>query len=295
MRLKLETGNEVEALVRVVSGKGTRPKCLLLHGNPGSITDWQQLVPELAETADLAALDFPGFGQSSRVSHEPESLSLDRLAELALSAANALDWREPFFIVGHSHGAGVAQVAAARYPERIAGLALIASMGAPAHAKYRLLSLPGAAPVLRLAGRMFRVALFERLSRVILRQAMADIFSPEPVSAEDLERELALFRARPGILESMVHVTLGRPSARLLQAAPEIRCPTLFLHGTEDALVPVSYARAIHERISSAGGRSRFHEVPFAGHMLMKYQARELARLIAESFSAGTLAAAANF
>ena len=283
MRLKRETGNELEAFVRTESNGSKRQKCLLLHGNPGSLLDWQPLVPRLASAVDVAAIDLPGFGRSPRSDPSPESMNLDRLAEQVILAANALGWREPIVLVGHSHGGGVAQVLAARYPERVAGLVLIATLGAPAHANYRLLSLPGAAAFARLAGHLFRSKRFRSLKRAILERVMSDIFSPEPVPAQKLERELEHFSFRPEILVSMVHVALGRPCAQLLRSASAIRCPTLFLHGREDALVPARYARAIHDCMLKAGGRSQFEVVPDAGHMLIDSRAAELADRILRS------------
>jgi pyruvate dehydrogenase E2 component (dihydrolipoamide acetyltransferase) len=285
-RLRLEAGNEVEALVRIEPSGQKRPKCLLIHGNPGSIPDWEQVVPLLFGVADVAAIDMPGFGRSRRVDSSPESMSLDRLADHAISAANALDWREPFFLLGHSHGSAVAQTVAVRYPDRIAGLALLGSLGATPHANYRLMSLPGAATIARLAGRMFCSARLRALSRAILRRTMSTIFSPDPVPPEKLERDLALLAESPEILLSMVHVTLGRPCAQLLRRAPEIRCPTLFLHGRDDALVSASRARAIHDRIVNAGGRSQLELVPRAGHMLINYQANQLVEIIHRSLLA---------
>ena len=239
----------------------------------GALQDWEHIVPRLAAVADVAAIDLPGFGKSPRTGPSPKFLGLDRLADCALAVANALGWREPIFLIGHSHGGGVAQVVAAKYPERVAGLGLIGTLGASAHASYRLLSLPGATAFVRLVGRMVRAERFRPLSRAILQRVMSDIFSPEKVPAERLDRELAFLASRPDILVSMVHVTLGRPCAQLLASAPAIRCPTLFLHGSEDALVPASGARVIHERIVSTGGRSQFQLVPGAGHMLIDYQA----------------------
>lgn len=279
-RLTLETGNDVEAFVRVRNDGSVRPKCLLLHGNPGSLQDWQQLVPRLADVADIAAIDLPGFGKSDRPGAHPESLSLDRLAEQAMGALNTLGWREPVFFLGHSHGGGVAQTVAARCPERVAGLALLGTLGATVHASYRLLALPGAGAFARLAGRTFRSHRLRPLSRIVLQRVMTDIFSPEPVPAEKLELELALFAARPEILESMVHVALGHPCAQLLERAADIGCQTLFIHGSEDALVPASCAREIHERIVKAAGRSQFELLSGAGHMLIDYQAGEVVELI---------------
>jgi len=91
---------------------------------------------------------------------------------------------------------------------------------------------------------------------------------------------MALLSRRREILVAMVHVTLGNPCALLAETAREIRCPTLLLHGAEDATVPSSHARFIHERIVEAGGRSQWELLPGAGHMLIEYQARELAEHI---------------
>ncbi len=280
IRLNLATGSEVQAFVRVEAKGKEKAKCLLLHGNPGSLLDWQHLVPRLSHAVDILAIDMPGFGRSHRPSHNPESLNLDRLADHAIAAADALSWQEPFFLIGHSHGGGVAQAAAARYPERVAGLVLIGTLGAPVHGSYRLLSLPGATTIARLAGRLFRSNRLRPLLRKILHGVMRDIFFPEPVPTDRLDRELTLLSERPEILISMVHVALGRPSAHLFDSAPNIRCPTLFLHGQQDALVPARCAESIHHRILNAGGRSEFQLVSGAGHMLIDYQATEIAQLI---------------
>ena len=285
IRLSLATGTEVQALVRVEANGTERAKCLLLHGNPGSLLDWQHIVPRLSHAVDILAIDMPGFGRSLRPGHNPECLNLDRLAEHAIAAADALSWREPCFLIGHSHGGGVAQVAAARYPQRVAGLVLIGTLGAPVHGSYRLLSLPGATTIARLAGRMFRSNRLRPLLRKILRGVMRDIFSPEPVPTDRLDRELILLSERPETLVSMVHVALGRPSARLFDSAPNIRCSTLFLHGQKDALVPARCAESIHHRILNAGGQSEFQLVPAAGHMLIDYQATEVAQLILRNLS----------
>lgn len=90
---------------------------------------------------------------------------------------------------------------------------------------------------------------------------MRDIFAPAPVLDAKVDEELALLQEHPDIL-SMVHVTRGAPSKRLFDAAPRIRCPTLFIHGDADTLVPIKYARTIHDRIVRANGRSRFERVP---------------------------------
>jgi pimeloyl-ACP methyl ester carboxylesterase len=286
-QLRLETGNEVEAFVRIEADGANRPKCLLLHGNPGCLLDWEHLVPRVSTVADIAAIDMPGFGKSRRARSNPESLSLDRLADQAILTADALGWSDPVFLFGHSHGGGVAQAAAARYPDRVAGLVLIGTLGAPGHGSYRLLSLPGAPALARVAGKMFCSQRLGPLNRTILQSVLFNLFSPEAVPSRKLDSELALLASHPEILVSMVHASLGYPCAQLFDCAPDIRCPALFLHGREDAVVPARCARAIHERIVNAGGKSQFHLLPGAGHMLIDYQATDLATLILRWLATG--------
>jgi pimeloyl-ACP methyl ester carboxylesterase len=278
--LKLQTGRQIQALTRVDASQSNRRKCLLLHGNPGSLLDWEPLVARLAGSSDIAAIDMPGFGRSPRPGSSPSSLRLDRLADDVVSVADALSWNSPIFLIGHSHGGGVAQTVAAKYPARVAGIVLLGTLGAPEHASYRLLSLPGAAAAVQLAGQLFRLKSFRPISRRILRQVMTDIFYPESLSAARIDRELAALSARPEILLSMVHVALGHPCQQLLDSAPRICCPTLFLHGQEDALVPIKSARSIHDAILAAGGRSEFRLFASAGHMLLDYQAAEVAQAV---------------
>jgi pimeloyl-ACP methyl ester carboxylesterase len=285
-RLKLSAGNEVEAFVRIAGGEVTRPKCLLLHGNPGSLLEFAPMIPRLARGADLAAIDLPGFGRSACTPPNPEALSLERLAEHAILALNALGWHEPVFLVGHSHGGGVAQIVAARFADRIAGLVLVNTLGAIAHANYRLFSLPGATAAARVLGRLLRAGALRRVNRAILRRVLVELYSPEKVPTETLDYELELLTSRPEILSSMVHVALGQPCAELLRSASEIRCPTLFVHGSNDAVVPAKNARAIHERIAESGGTSQFHVLQGAGHMLLHQQAPELVDLITEHLHA---------
>jgi pimeloyl-ACP methyl ester carboxylesterase len=273
-QLTLATGDDVHAFVRLA---GRSAKCLLLHGNPGSMRDFEPILPPLAEVADLAIVDLPGFGASPRMSEQDEAFSLTRLSNVSVAVADSLGWRDPFFVVGHSHGGGVAQTLAALYPERVAGLGLLATLGYPAHVSYRLLALPGALATVKLTAKLLRDPVPRSVQASLLRAMMRDMFWPEAVPALRVERELARLAARPEILASMVQVALGNPCQQLLASAPTIRCPASFVHGQQDRLVPSACARNIHRAIESAGGTSRLCELPGAGHMLIEFQATRVA------------------
>ncbi|MEO8900043.1 MAG: alpha/beta hydrolase, partial [Polyangiaceae bacterium] len=72
----------------------------------------------------------------------------------------------------------------------------------------------------------------------------------------------------------------GRPCETIFEAAPRIRCATLFIHGEQDALVPARSAHNIHERIQAGGGNSEFQTLPGAGHQLIYNQAAPIAERI---------------
>ena len=249
---------------------------LLIHGNPASLGHWHRIAPRLAAFGDVAALDLPGFGLSPTPSNGAEGLSLESLAEVSVATADALQWKEPFYILGHSHGGGVAQIAAARYPGRIAGIVPMGTLGYPAHTSYRLLALPGATSVVTLAGAVFRSRKADSLTRNLLDFGSRAIFAPESASPDWIAHEQALLAERPEILRNMVALSLGRPSEFLYRSAPDIRCPVLFLHGDKDALTPPAGARSLHERILASGGKSEFVLLPNAGHMLPEFQASEV-------------------
>lgn len=282
-RLHLATGDEVQAFVRTGTSSN-RKKCLLLHGNPATLLDWTPLVPLLPSAIDIAAIDLPGFGRSPRTNSKPECVNLDRFADCAIAVADALSWAEPFFIVGHSHGGGVAQVAAARYPERVAGIVLISSLTARRHGSYRFLALPLAEPALRLAGYILGSTTLRPVGECIMRRVMKQIWSPEPVPDERFDRDLALFSSSE-VLVNMVHVAKGRPCQCIASSAPRIRCPVLIIHGELDALVPVEYARGVHELIVNAGGQSELRILSGAGHAVIDYQTTDVANCIAQFLS----------
>src|SRR5690606_2685279 len=193
LRLELCTGATVAA--RVVRRKPTLGhQCLLIHGNPGSMADWSRVVPGLCEEADVAAVDLPGFGTSPTPPGGDMRLGLSSLADDAIAVADSLSWDSPI-LVGHSHGAAVALVAAAAHPRRVAALVLVGSLGTPMHVAYRLLAAPGMSTVMNVLAGMLRTPATGFVSRTAIRRSLVDACSPERVSDELFERTLSMFRA----------------------------------------------------------------------------------------------------
>src|ERR1700676_1600854 len=104
--------------------RNLRPRELvLLHGQPGSPADWQQVARRLPAQLHVVAADRPGYGSSQ--------LPAGGFAANARAVLDDLDARgiTRAVLVGHSFGGGVALSAASLAPGRVEAIVLLASVG----------------------------------------------------------------------------------------------------------------------------------------------------------------------
>lgn len=102
-------------------GQGS-PTVVLDHAGGASSAQWALIQPALAERTRVCAYDRAGFGWSDAATTPRDAQQ--KASELYELLQNANE-PGPFVLVGHSHGAFVAQVFAATYPTHVAGLVLI--------------------------------------------------------------------------------------------------------------------------------------------------------------------------
>jgi pimeloyl-ACP methyl ester carboxylesterase len=105
-----------------VAGEG--PPLLLVHGLGGSGRYWAGLAPHLAASRTLIAPDLAGFGRSDKPAEEySRGFHLDNLDGLlaGLGIATSVS------VAGHSMGGVLAALFAARRPDRVDALALVAA------------------------------------------------------------------------------------------------------------------------------------------------------------------------
>jgi pimeloyl-ACP methyl ester carboxylesterase len=79
----------------------------------------------------------------------------------------------------------------------------------------------------------------------------------------------------------MVRMSRARPCQQLEACAAQIRAPVLFIHGQHDRTVPFVHAQRIHKLVEDAGGSSRFELMADAGHLMIRFQAKQLVATIA--------------
>ncbi len=101
------------------TGNQEKPALVLAHGLTDSGLCWHQLANDLKETYDIVMYDAYGHGKSSRIDPNKRFDMVEDLHDLI----EALNLQKPG-ILGHSMGAATAAMFAAKYPDKLAALAL---------------------------------------------------------------------------------------------------------------------------------------------------------------------------
>lgn len=246
---------------------------LLLHGVPTSSYLWRNVMRDLESKVPTVAPDLVGLGRSERPRRrgyrltEQAALLHGLLDELALPQV---------VVAGHDEGGAVAVQLAAMAPDRVTGIALLAS---PVHRD--AWPPPAAVPLLVPGVGSLGMALMRRRP-ALARWALSRLLGPrpEPELAHYAAPLLAAEGAR-GLLRLVAGLDLRTTEsalAKLRSSGP----PALVLWGTEDRVRSAAYGRRLADELPGAV----FVPVSGGGHLLPEEcperVAEELAGFVAE-------------
>lgn len=128
LRRAIDVGEPLNARVSYVrTGPVDGQTVILVHGTPGSASGWDEYLLDPPPETELIALDRPGFGFSDPQAAVPQ-LEAQVAAVLALMPTDG----RKVVLAGHSLGGAVVAMAAARCPQRVSALVLLASSLDPA-------------------------------------------------------------------------------------------------------------------------------------------------------------------
>ncbi len=217
----------------------TAPSLLLIHGASGNLREpVAALRDALGGRFRLIGIDRPGHGHSSRGSRETSDPA--RQADLVAAALDALG-AGPCLVLGHSWGAAVAALLAARHPDHVSGLVLVAPATHPWPGGVSRRARVFATPVL---GRILAELAVVPIGLRLIGPSIRSIFAPAAVSAGYSGTIGAALAIRPKSYVATcrdivdLHGHLVRSSA----AYSEIRAPVEIVTGDTDRVV----APAIH-------------------------------------------------
>lgn len=252
---------------------GQGPAIVMIHGLAGQMRNFAAVVPLLSASHRVVLIDRPGSGHSTGRGTD----TLTDQAAIVADLIDALGLDRPL-IVGHSLGGGVSMALALNYPEKIAGLALIAPLtqvqeDVPAAFRGLVIEKPVARAIIAntLAIPMMRLRSAE--SRVTL-------FAPEPVHpAFDIEfGGVMLARPRAFYAASSEMVAVNDALAPLVARYGEIALPVRILFGEGDQILPAP----VHgTRTAGQITGAQCTILPDAGHMLPVTDPARVAAFIA--------------
>ncbi len=237
-----------------MSGRGI----VLLHGQPGSRSDWQQLVGLLPADRRVLALDRPGYGASS---HPAGGFVQNARAVIADMDAAGI---ERAVLIAHSYGGGVALSMARLAPGRVEALVLLASVGPGCLTGWdRLLAAPVAGEVCAVTAWWLTPWLARARLAVIARRRHRPVAASEYVNwhiwASARYDNGSLWRTFLTEQRALVG-ELGALTASLA----DVRQPVLLIADPQDTLVPVETTHQLAAALPDA----RVELVHNVGHHL---------------------------
>jgi 3-oxoadipate enol-lactonase len=232
---------------------------VLIHEMGGTLESWDFVLPMLSAKRRVLRYDTRGAGLSEKVRG---SLTIDTMVADLLALMDALGVAGKVGLAGTAVGGAVALHAAARFPQRIAAVAV-------------------SSPAVGIAaGRRAAVlARVERMEREGLRAVLDTLEGAYPSELRSDAQRFASFRARwlgsdPASFAAIYRMLAGMD---LHDELPLIACPTLVIAGTLDRTRPPQMVEPVARAIPGA----RF-EVLQTGH----YAAVQTPELFAAAINA---------
>src|SRR5215472_8395530 len=241
----------------VESGGG--PAVVMIHGNAGSIEDFEfGAIEALSSNYRVIAVDRPGHGKSDRPNGK--TVDVEYQARLLHEVLSDLGVVQPV-LVGHSWGAALALDYALQYPAEVSALILAAPAAYPDNGEARLLEALIKPPVIGDVSLMLGRSM---LGRHILRGILRRAFAPQPVPERYYRLVASSWLGRKQLKaylddESGLNASLRELSKRYT----EIKVPVVILTGDQDQIVsPVENAYRLKNSIAN----SQLIELKGTGH-----------------------------
>jgi len=235
--------------------KGTGAKLVFFPGH-GGMPKWIPFLDNLAEHFEIIVPSLPGFPGAGGLH------LLDHHMDWVLAARDLIDGAgigPDALIAGSGPGASLAAEIAALWPESVARLALISPWGLFDDADPTTDPWSAKAPDLG--------------ALMCADPSNWDEFRATPEDANSVEWSIEQTRA----LEASARIFWPLGDTRLNRRLGRIKCPTLYLRGDADRIIPESYGEKFRDGNS---GPVSIDSIPGAGHLVELDCPEETARLI---------------
>jgi len=223
---------------------------LLLHGLGASKSSFFETAAALAPRYRVHALDFPGFGWSSKPPYAPYSARW--FAETVVQVMDQLGI-EQAHLVGNSMGGRVAIEVGLRRPERVRALALLCPAVAFIKRAWH--------PLVRLARPEFGLLPHRYPRKAVAGQLMSMFFDRDALDpllrdivVDEFQRVYGSPGARLAFLCAARNLYLDAPWGKngFYARLADLEAPALFVWGSHDKLIPAAFKRHVAEWLPTA-------------------------------------------
>lgn len=251
-----------------IATAGSGPPLVLLHGLFVDHSTWDGVAAALAGDFQIVAPDLPGFGESEKPSPSRFPYGIDAFTEAVADMYAGLGLGRAA-VVGHALGGAVALTLAARHPELVERLVLIAPLSQPANLDVR--SRIGLLPVV--GGFVFKQLWGRASFRSFFRATMLSPGASIPTERVDRYFELFSSPLARGAALATLRATVD--TRAVVAHTTRLQTPTLVLWGRDDAVIPFRDGQRLARGITGAG----FELLP-TGHAPQEDRPIELAGVI---------------
>jgi pimeloyl-ACP methyl ester carboxylesterase len=249
-------------VVELGPGDAAGPPILLLHGASSNLEAMRKpLADLLAQRHRVILIDRPGHGWSVRKRHSDSTPQMQaRMIEEALRKLGT----GPVIVVVHSLAGALGARIALDYPERVAGLVMLAPVTHPWYGGVGFYNSAVTTPVI---GPLLAYTITLSLGLVLAEKSARAVFAPQAMP-ENFVKDTAtplLLRPREFLCNARDLVTL---KAAVTEQAPrygDIKAPVTIISGDVDKTV----STVIHSRLfASAVPNAKLIVLPGIGHMI---------------------------
>jgi 3-oxoadipate enol-lactonase len=250
---------DINQITMYYEEQGSGLPVIFLHGYPLDHTIWSPVTDRLAGMVRLITPDLRGHGQTDAPAG---TYTMRQMADDVAALMDHLKLQQAV-LVGHSMG-GYASLAFSQvYPDRLLGLALVASQAA-------------ADTLERREGRYITALEVEEHGMTGVVDSMSARLTSRPDLVDRL-RQIILQTSPQGVAGTLRGIAERQDMTAWITS---IDLPAVVIAGGEDALVPLERAQEMALRFPNA----RLTIIPGAGHMPMMEAPDDVSRALAELF-----------
>lgn len=239
-------------------GAGAGDPMVMLHGFGGDLNTWMFVQPMLAEKSRTIALDLPGHGSSAKDVGAGDAEAFVGTVEAALERLGIKGAR----LVGHSMGGAIAVMVAARRPDLVSALTLIAPAGLGPEINGAFIS--GFIRMQRRKEAQETLSLLVHDPALVSRRMIEDVLRYKRLDGVDA--------ALQAIARAWFDGDRQRVSVR--EQIASLNAPVELIWGRDDRIIPAAHAQ---------GSIGSTHIIDSAGHLPHLEKASEVLRLVKAS------------